>query len=270
MQLLSVPYPRPSLSEYAKVTTGIGVAVAFILIVFQPFGTDDFVHQYKYAILAGYGLVIILASLLTYLVVGSLSSDQFKDSWSVVHETVALFISVLSSIVVCYLYQRWIFGGDVTMRGLSHFLLYGGSVALLPVLVYFAFIYLRYRDVRRSVLGSADESQPSHILLKGKNKGDSIELSQEDLLFLRSSDNYVMVHFLSDGLRKKRLLRSTLSEISNQLTEDFVKVHRSYIINRHKVIDIEGNVTNTRLTLSEISDKIPVSRAHVDKVRNMV
>lgn len=83
--------------------------------------------------------------------------------------------------------------------------------------------------------------------------GRYIRLDFEDILFIESLGDYVTFNTVNG----KYIVHSTLKNIDEKIkSEDFLKVHRSYIVNLTKIVDIE----ETNLV---IKDKvIPVSRAH--------
>lgn len=83
--------------------------------------------------------------------------------------------------------------------------------------------------------------------------GRYIRLDLDNILYIESLGDYVT--FVTAD--KKHIVHSTLKNIDEKITsDDFLKVHRSYIINLTKIVDIEENNL-------VIKDKvIPVSRAH--------
>lgn len=83
--------------------------------------------------------------------------------------------------------------------------------------------------------------------------GRFVRLNLNDILYIESLGDYVT--FVSDV--KKYIVHSTLKNIDDKIiNENFLKVHRSYVINLTKVVDIEENNL-------VIKDKvIPISRAH--------
>ena len=83
--------------------------------------------------------------------------------------------------------------------------------------------------------------------------GRFVRVPLDDILYIESLGDYVT--FVSET--KKYIVHSTLKNIDDKIRNDnFLKVHRSYIINLAKVVDIEENNL-------VIKDKvIPISRAH--------
>ena len=271
MNLFQVPYPKASLRKYALVLGAIAFSVVFILVVFEPFGTRGFVHNYKQLILAGYGAVILVGGVLYYMVTDTLIYERTKDRWSIIHEVVFLFFSVLTCLLACYLYWTFVFDRSVSMSQLMYFLMYSASVAVIPVAVYLLYIYQQYKEVAyTTTVENSSTVQDQKIALYGTNNNEQIQLATDTLLYVQSSDNYVILHLLEQGILCRKMLRNTLSRIALQLGDDFIKVHRQYLVNRSHIVDIQGNVTNSLLSLEGVEKKIPVSRTMVPKLRELV
>jgi len=76
-----------------------------------------------------------------------------------------------------------------------------------------------------------------HFFIKVKNQLKKILL--EDILVLEAYDNYSFMH--SKG--QKQLIGSTLKSLEEKLAEfDFVRIHRSYIINLKAIEGIEDDI----------------------------
>ncbi len=97
---------------------------------------------------------------------------------------------------------------------------------------------------------SNDEYDEVFIRVDGKY----IKLGVMDILYVETLGDYVTFNTIDN---KKYIVHSTLKGMDNKLnSRHFAKVHRSYIVNVHYIVDIE----ETNLVLK---DKIiPVSRAN--------
>ena len=84
-----------------------------------------------------------------------------------------------------------------------------------------------------------------------------VKLSINDILWVEAKGDYVL--FKTDS--KGHIVHSTLKNILKKLpTDKFAKVHRSYIVNLGKIIDIEDSTL-------VIKDKvIPISRANKENL----
>jgi DNA-binding LytR/AlgR family response regulator len=111
-----------------------------------------------------------------------------------------------------------------------------------------------FYTLRHQVVGSAlpRQSMPSgdgYFFVKSNGRYEKILF--KDLLFVEAADNYVLLH--ANG--KKIIVYDTLKNMESLLPEnDFMKVHKSFIVALNKVSLLEGN------TLKIEHAKIPVSR----------
>jgi DNA-binding LytR/AlgR family response regulator len=89
----------------------------------------------------------------------------------------------------------------------------------------------------------------------------ALEVSAEALRFARAEENYVEIVWYENLMRRRRLLRCTLADIARQLGEHALRCHRSFLVSVAAVARIRGNAQGYRLTLFDIADEVPVSRA---------
>ncbi len=90
-----------------------------------------------------------------------------------------------------------------------------------------------------------------------KAEGKLVKLNQEDIVFIESMRDYVKFVTAS----QKYVTYSTLKNLEEKLSKAvFLKVHRSYIVNIHKIDDIRGN------TIYLQGNQIPIGKGHKDEV----
>jgi len=276
MNLRQTPYPKPSFGAFMRTITGVSATIVFILVVFQPFGTSDFQHPYKYLMLFGYGLNIFLTGMLVYGISLLLIPEQRLDKWSVLDEVVFLFLVIILCQVVCYFYWVFLFSTGFRWNQFRYFFIMASTVSIVPVSVYLLFIYQKYKEIKFISTHSPLENTLSNvhpngiINLQGVGKNENIRIHSVNLIMIKSEDNYVIIYLLEKDKLIKRIMRNTMAEIEQQVGSSFFRCHRSYIINPDKIIHVEGNITNTRITLANVDLKIPVSRSLADKVKSMI
>ena len=78
-----------------------------------------------------------------------------------------------------------------------------------------------------------------HFYIQGRGKGKFVRVQRDDIFYLESAGNYTKIH-LKDGLQ---ITHSSLKEMEVLLCADqFIRVHRSYVLNMNKVVSVDGNV----------------------------
>ena len=93
------------------------------------------------------------------------------------------------------------------------------------------------------------------IIVKERNKNVKVIIG--DILFAKKDDHYLVLR-LKDS---KKVVRSNIKEFLELVnSEDFIQVHRSYIVNKNYVDEY-----NTReIFIGE--EKIPISQSHIKEV----
>jgi DNA-binding LytR/AlgR family response regulator len=89
----------------------------------------------------------------------------------------------------------------------------------------------------------------------------------EQVVFLRSDEKYTLVVW--DG--GEAVIRKTIRELGDELdTERFVQVHRSVIVNLHRVAEVvRGPNETAELKLKGRAEVLPVSRSYLHLFRQM-
>jgi len=106
-----------------------------------------------------------------------------------------------------------------------------------------------------------DTKQPAndHFFIKCDNQIEKV--NYDDLLYAESMLNYVLLYTPT----RKMIVYITLKSLEEQLPESqFIKVHKSFIVNRSKIKSIEGNMINLG------SEKITISQNLREKVLNEI
>lgn len=94
-----------------------------------------------------------------------------------------------------------------------------------------------------------------HFFIKCENQIEKV--FYDDLLYAEAMMNYVMLYTNS----KKMMVYITIKGLEEQLPpEIFIRVHKSFVVNKNKIKSIEGNIIkigNERITISQnLRDKV--------------
>jgi hypothetical protein len=267
----------------------VGGFIFLFLFVFRPFELSTLSHSLL-EISLGYGLVTSATMLfLSFLLIKVLKKFSDEEHWTVGK---AIFWNMLHLFLIGIfnaLYSHWIGVTELTFIRLLWFQLVTISIGIFPILVMVLISeaamnrkYLQKADkINNEILQKAKHSSSSlhHksisnkiITLVSQNENESLEILSDDLLFVKSADNYVEVYFLNNEIIHKKLLRNTLKSIDEELKEygNFFRCHKSYLINLDQIIKVNGNAQGYRFKLKLGDIEIPVSRHYNERVHELI
>ncbi len=106
---------------------------------------------------------------------------------------------------------------------------------------------------------AAPPLEGQEITVKVEYKNVTVQLSS--ILYIQAMDNYVKIFTVDD---RTIITQMSMKALESMLpNNEFVRVHKSYIVPRHRI----ESYSRTQLTLSG-GTEIPVGRAYADKVIN--
>jgi hypothetical protein len=275
--ILFQPYPLSDSPKrdfiYSAVT---GCFVAFFLIVFQPFGTDEWHDPSKNIYLMGFGMVTFVGSLIFYFVIKRLllKSHFVESKWTVGREIIVtlcivLFIGICNYLFVVIFLCRG-FSLNSFLEMLYSTVLVGIFPTAITVIGNYIFQLKKYSNPPTQPVQSSPKNtdkQPIVFKLIAENEKDFIEVSQEELFYIESADNYSTIFFERNGQLFKELIRSSLTRLEGFIgSEQVVRCHRSYIVNLQKVASVSGNAQGYRFHLIANNWAVPVARKYSDIV----
>ena len=111
-----------------------------------------------------------------------------------------------------------------------------------------------------------------NIELTSGNRAEKVKMTLDRLLFVRSAENYVEIHFLDKGDAKMKLLRTTLKAIESQLSPypGILRCHRTCLVNQEKIDELKRDKGGYSLKLSSVNEELPVSRQYLLQVKDYV
>ncbi len=96
-------------------------------------------------------------------------------------------------------------------------------------------------------------------------------IAAEQLLYLESADNYVILFYRSGNKPTKQILRNSMKNIEGLFANSPLKrCHRSYMVNLHQIEFVDYEKTKCRVKLSGIENLIPVSRKFYPEIKPYV
>lgn len=250
-------------STRRKVVVGLILCVflSFIIIVLEPFDTDQFKADHRFLLLSGYGVL----ALVVFVMQSSLENIWYArlgKVWLVWHEIISTVIYCLFAGHVLYLYNTLVVNLKSCSLGSYLHFLFSTVVSMLPVFVPLM-LYLRQKFGERIV-----PLPTNSMVLVGENKNEMLQLEKEELLFIKAIENYVEICFVDKNKKViSKTFRQTLSKVCEQ-APFLEKCHRSYLVNKSSIKDIIGNSQSAKITFQVGEKEIPLSKTYYKSIKN--
>lgn len=275
---LSRPYPMLFAEKHGwAYICAIGLIIALLINLQQPFGLHTWEHPYKWLILSGFGGINAAACIVVLLILSKSFPVFFSaDNWTVAKEAgLIVFLFILAGII------NW----THAVVTISHFKASWSSFflmefhtfifACLPVTT--LALFMQNLHLKRK---KAEEYFPNSLQLPHANESlvpaiiliNELRFNIQTILYLKAEGNYVGVHFYSESKKESKLCRITLKQFEEILAPypQFARCKKSYIVNMHKVTDCKGNAEGMILKLENCPEKVEVSRMFVPAIRKII
>jgi len=117
-----------------------------------------------------------------------------------------------------------------------------------------------------------------HKLLKKKtqlffyDKREKIKftIAAKNVLYIKSSGNYVNIYFLEKGEIKKEKIRTNLKKLEKDNVFPMLRCHRSYMVNASKVKLVRRSTKGLKLQIDYNNIQIPLSSKYKNAVINIL
>ena len=262
-------------SKY-KIALSFCVSIFFygFIIFFLPFGVDNYNpnHQYTFDFLfeiSKFFIPLFLFSLLNEFVLRPLF---FKESSlrKIVIWTIWTLLFLSSIVFLTYNFLgNW---HDLQLRSYFEFLIQVPAVLVFPIGgVFFLYRFRSLQNQMEHILTTKDFVIDESLLIhfKGQGSKDQITLSLGNFLYGKAQDNYVELFYTEKGSLKKFLLRSSLSKLTDSLSNEvIVRCHRSYLVNLFHINAVTGGNNDIKLHIKTVETVVPVSKSYQETTLN--
>jgi len=142
-------------------------------------------------------------------------------------------------------------------------------IMFLPYFLFTAYIYFKDKINIVEIDKQTIDKERTSISFKDETEDIKLIIKAENLLFIRSADNYVEINYLENNCSKKILIRNSLKNIETDLKDHpIIRCHRSFIINTRRIESAMKTTSGFDIKLQLISDvTIPVSRSYVSELK---
>ena len=278
-RFLNLSLPHLLTLKYSWVYLIVVFGYVFLsLLNHLPFYDPAYPYPNRTQLLLGYGCICPGLYIIIYLIFPRIFKKYLDiNRWTMGQEIQSLICLFLAALVTNGLYSLL----NIPMRTDPHIyflsvLHISFSANLLPIL-YVTSFKCAYFHVRKKL---DNDEQPIEIpepvaqyeaivdltSLKGK------KYPADDIRYFQVIGNYVYIYYYSTGKIKKDELQTSLLKVKNLLKghPQFVKCHNNQMVNTKKIMKCEGNSRKMILKLENYADKLPVSRNHMEEIKNIV
>lgn len=137
-----------------------------------------------------------------------------------------------------------------------------------PYILFIWYLSLKYKFTTRQNdtfnKTKANNSSDELLTIKSENNKVHIAIKYNRLLYIKSSGNYLDIYYLIGEVVTKAIVRISLKELEEHITSaNMLRIHRSYIINKHKISSFKKTRKGYGLVIQHASEEIlPVSSSY--------
>ena len=147
-------------------------------------------------------------------------------------------------------------------------------LSLLTTVVYpYVILWLCFERHLRNIDQPLSGDENSLIRFYDEYKKLRLVIASEAIMFIRSEDNYVQIHYLDKDRTKKFILRSSMRALEEDLSRHgLVRCHRSYFINPAYIRIVHRD--SAGLIVADLNQEgfegIPISRKYQDIITKLL
>ncbi|MBT8219856.1 MAG: LytTR family transcriptional regulator DNA-binding domain-containing protein [Bacteroidia bacterium] len=263
--LFHTPFPNPQGTKKNILwVVLVGLGASIFILLYEPFGIANTTNEwYVDLIIFSLGILFILSILFIEFWVPRLFPKPF-ERWTlgkalIWYPLVIVFVGGIQFLYKSYLGNWQDFTWLEFLFVLARMLGIGFTVAFFVLGIW---QFFNPRKISRIT------SKENYTLKTADGK--SIQINLQSILYIASDDNYVDIHYESDGIRKKQVLRSSLKNIESQITNPLspiLRCHRKYLINSEYFEIISDSNRKMTIGLKNYDDSLPVSSQFIPVMR---
>lgn len=238
----------------------IGIYTILFMNLYLPFNVNNWYKSDTvpmFVLLSGFGLIGMIVLTISQLVIREVLKIRVVRMYGII--LWFLVELLLLTITMFFIYGNIELNGSELVNELFLTFKYTILVLIIPYAGVLFYLHTTQKGENIDTLLSAS----NHLVnILDENGELHMAIDLEQLLFIKSADNYVAVYFKKDDKVRKELVRTTLKRLENELDEYPIRrCHRSYMVNINNIsVSMKSN-QGLSLGLKNYSDEaIPVSK----------
>ena len=270
------PYPyNDDLTQNTKLIFLISLVLLFLLFLFQPFDLKTLNTEDKYLLIGGIIVVNFIGLSINLLFIPAfLSKLNLFKSWTVLKE-IFWNIWILFTLVTSYFIYFHLSGSF----GFSLYILFKVLIiSAIPISILIP--YNRNRLLRKHLQSALELNKfleekahptPKIVHLKSDYEKDDLSIDVNELLFIRSANNYIEVFWKEKESIRSQMVRCTIKYAEDAFNDYpyIFKCHRAYIVNINHVKKVEGKPQGYTLYVGGDKRTVTVSRNYISQFKEL-
>lgn len=255
----------------------IGIGMFLFLLFFQPFLPRNPDFNNKLLILAGFGsITVVLLYLLRVAIPSALPKMFSSEKWTFSRELVLGFIFLALNSVAFVFYARYVGGIKITFH--TTIIIVIMSLVASAVLINInelRYLKIRINELSEFELKNMDNQEPvaeeedTLVEFESENKSEYFHLLLNQLILVKSANNYIEVIYKQNEKVTHRLIRNTMKSTEQLFSKypSLIRCHRSCIVNKNYIEKISKDENGLKLKMFDYPQIIHVSRQYVLTVK---
>ena len=278
------PYPI-DLDIKRRILINLGIGI-FIVITFLFINIIDTNSIYSILFIIGFGIITFTVITINRIILPRLLPQVFiEEKWTVIKEAFLILLSISSIGFFNLIYVN--IGGYIKFNIFTIIEAVGSAViiGIIPIIIV---VLLQQNRLLKKYLYTANELNEAmqtsdfldennnisskQIIISSDSGKEELKLELNDILIIKSVENYVEIFWSESNSVKKMLIRSSLKKVNELLSINPIifQCHRSFIINIKHIKRIIGNSQGYKLLMHDIDNLIPVSRQYSNTLHQKI
>jgi len=237
-----------------------GIFVILFMNLYMPFNISRWYANEKIPlvfILSSFGIIGMVVLGISQLYI----RDIFRISSLKMYGVILWFVAelLLLTITMYFIY------GDTELEGserMAEIILTFKYTILILIIPYTGVLLYLFASQKGDYMAMPIDTGEHLVKIFDENEALHIVIDLDQILYMKSADNYVAVFYRKDDKVKKELVRTTMKKLESEL-KDFPirRCHRSYMVNIKKISVSEKSQQGLLLSLKDYpGENIPVSK----------
>ena len=252
--------------------------VFLFILFFQPFPLLTLNYDNRLLFVLGFGAITFFITFIVLILLPLLLPRLFTISdWEHGPPLGQSLLFIVISTTAFAFYIRYV--GHVN---LSLYIMFKVALVCLFPLIILIVLY-RNKSLKQAVSILQEQNKEYYAKIEryeksggedvidivSDNKSDRLNLKFNDIVFVKSADNYIEICYMEGESVENKMLRSTLRNIESQLANhmNFIRCHRTRIINILYIEKLVRSYGTYSIKLNCCDENIPVSRQYLMQVR---